>query len=560
MSESFAELFEQSQIEAKMRPGSIVTGTVVEVHPDFVVVNAGLKSEGVIPADQFKLPDGTLEVTVGDQVDVALDAVEDGYGETRLSRDKAKRARAWDELEKACEDNVNITGIISDKVKGGFTVDISSIRAFLPGSLVDVRPVRDTSYLEGKPLEFKVIKVDRRRNNVVVSRRAVVEIENSAERDELLNSLKEGLTVKGLVKNLTDYGAFIDLGGIDGLLHITDMAWRRVKHPSEVVNIGDEIEVKVLKFDRERTRVSLGLKQLGEDPWVDIGRRYPENSRLFGKVTNIADYGCFVEIEEGVEGLVHVSEMDWTNRNVHPSKVVHLGQEVEVMVLDIDEERRRISLGMKQCRPNPWEDFAATHNKNDRVSGTIKSITDFGIFIGLEGGIDGLVHLSDLSWEVPGEEAVHNYQKGDDLETVVLAVDAERERISLGVKQMAQDPFSSYVAEHGKGTIVKGRIIEIEARAATIHLAESVDGIMRASEISRDQVDDARKVLKDGEEIEAMIVGVDRKRRVINLSIKAKESKDEATVLQEYKADNESTATTLGDLLKEQLDGNSPVD
>jgi len=556
MSESFAELFEQSQVEQKMRPGTIVVGKVMEIRGDFVVVNAGLKSEGVIPCDQFRLPDGTLEVAVGDEVDVALDAVEDGYGETRLSREKAKRARAWDELEKACEDNVNITGVISDKVKGGFTVDISSIRAFLPGSLVDVRPVRDTSYLEGKPLEFKVIKVDRRRNNVVVSRRAVVEIENSAERDELLNNLTEGVTIKGLVKNLTDYGAFIDLGGIDGLLHITDMAWRRVKHPSEVVNIGDEIEVKVLKFDRERTRVSLGLKQLGEDPWVDIARRYPENSRLFGKVTNIADYGCFAEIEEGVEGLVHVSEMDWTNKNVHPSKVVHLGQEVEVMVLDIDEERRRISLGMKQCASNPWEEFAATRNKGDRVSGTIKSITDFGIFIGLDGGIDGLVHLSDLSWDIPGEDAVRNYKKGDELETVVLAVDAERERISLGVKQLAQDPFSSYVAENGKGTIVKGTIVEIDARAATIELMDGVEGIMRASEISRDQVDDARKVLKEGDEVEAMIVGVDRKRRVINLSIKAKESEDEAAVLQEYTADNEVTATTkLGDLLKEQLDG-----
>jgi small subunit ribosomal protein S1 len=555
MTESFAELFEQSQVEEKMRPGTIVAGLVVEIRPDFVVVNAGLKSEGVIPAEQFRGPDGELEVAVGDEVDVALDAVEDGYGETRLSREKAKRARAWDELEKACEDSVNITGVISDKVKGGFTVDISSIRAFLPGSLVDVRPVRDTSYLEGKPLEFKVIKVDRRRNNVVVSRRAVVEIENSAERDELLSNLKEGVTVKGLVKNLTDYGAFIDLGGIDGLLHITDMAWRRVKHPSEVVNIGDEIEVKVLKFDRERTRVSLGLKQLGEDPWVDIARRYPENSRLFGKVTNIADYGCFAEIEEGVEGLVHVSEMDWTNKNVHPSKVVHLGQEVEVMVLDIDEERRRISLGMKQCAANPWEEFAATRNKNDRVSGTIKSITDFGIFIGLDGGIDGLVHLSDLSWDLPGEEAVRNYKKGDELETVVLAVDAERERISLGVKQLALDPFSSFAADNAKGTIVKGRIIAMDARTVTIDLLEGVEGIMRASEISRDPVDDARKVLKDDEEIEAMIVGVDRKRRVINLSIKAKESEDEAAVLQEYTADNESATTKLGDLLKEQLDG-----
>jgi small subunit ribosomal protein S1 len=556
MSESFAELFEQSQVEVKMEPGAIVTGLVVEIRSDFVVVNAGLKSEGVIPADQFVGADGALEVAVGDEVDVALDAVEDGYGETRLSREKAKRARAWDELDKACEDSVNITGIISDKVKGGFTVDISTIRAFLPGSLVDVRPVRDTSYLEGKPLEFKVIKVDRRRNNVVVSRRAVVEIENSAERDELLSNLKEGATVKGLVKNLTDYGAFIDLGGIDGLLHITDMAWRRVKHPSEVVNIGDEIEVKVLKFDRERTRVSLGLKQLGEDPWVDIARRYPENSRLFGKVTNIADYGCFAEIEEGVEGLVHVSEMDWTNKNVHPSKVVHLGQEVEVMVLDIDEDRRRISLGMKQCASNPWEEFAATRNKNDRVSGTIKSITDFGIFIGLDGGIDGLVHLSDLSWDLPGEEAVRNYKKGDELETVVLAVDAERERISLGVKQMAQDPFSSFVAENARGTIVTGKIIEMDARNVTIALMEGVEGIMRASEISRDPVDDARKVLKEDDDVEAMIVGVDRKRRVINLSIKAKESEDEAAVLQEYAAENEVTATTkFGDLLKEQLDG-----
>ena len=555
MSESFAELFEQSQVEAKMRPGTIVTGLVVEIRPDFVVVNAGLKSEGVIPAEQFRGADGGLEVVVGDEVDVALDAVEDGYGETRLSREKAKRARAWDELEKACEDSVNITGIVSDKVKGGFTVDISSIRAFLPGSLVDVRPVRDTSYLEGKPLEFKVIKVDRRRNNVVVSRRAVVEIENSAERDELLSSLKEGATVQGLVKNLTDYGAFIDLGGIDGLLHITDMAWRRVKHPSEVVNIGDEIEVKVLKFDRERTRVSLGLKQLGEDPWVDIARRYPENSRLFGKVTNIADYGCFAEIEEGVEGLVHVSEMDWTNKNVHPSKVVHLGQEVEVMVLDIDEERRRISLGMKQCAPNPWEEFAGTRNKNDRVSGTIKSITDFGIFIGLDGGIDGLVHLSDLSWDLPGEEAVRNYKKGDELETVVLAVDAERERISLGVKQLALDPFSSFVADNVKGAIVKGRIIAMDARKVTIDLMDGVEGVMRASEISRDPVDDARKVLKEDEKIEAMVVGVDRKRRVINLSIKAKESEDEAAVLEEYTADNETATTKLGDLLKEQLDG-----
>ncbi|MCZ6895300.1 MAG: 30S ribosomal protein S1, partial [Gammaproteobacteria bacterium] len=486
--------------------------------------------------------------------DVALDAVEDGYGETRLSREKAKRAKAWEELEEACEESKTVTGVISDKVKGGFTVDISSIRAFLPGSLVDVRPVRDTSYLEGKPLEFKVIKVDRRRNNVVVSRRAVVESENSAEREALLDSLAEGTVIKGLVKNLTDYGAFIDLGGIDGLLHITDMAWRRVKHPSEVVNIGDEIEVKVLKFDRERQRVSLGLKQLGDDPWVDIARRYPEHSRLFGKVSNIADYGCFVEIEEGVEGLVHVSEMDWTNKNVHPTKVVHLGEEVEVMVLDIDEERRRISLGMKQCRSNPWEEFAATHNKNDRVVGTIKSITDFGIFIGLDGGIDGLVHLSDLSWDLPGEEVVRNYKKGDELETVVLAVDAERERISLGVKQLAQDPFSTYLALNPKGTRVTGKIVSVDAKAAVIDLAEGVEGTIRASELSIDQVDDTRKVLKEGEELEALIVGVDRKRRVVTLSVKAKESEEEQVALQEYSAENESSRTTLGDLLKEQLD------
>jgi small subunit ribosomal protein S1 len=554
MAESFAELFEQSQIETKMRPGTIVKGTVVEIRADFVVVNAGLKSEGVIPAEQFRNPDGECEVTVGEEIDVALDAVEDGYGETRLSREKAKRAKAWEELEEACEESKTVTGVISDKVKGGFTVDISSIRAFLPGSLVDVRPVRDTSYLEGKPLEFKVIKVDRRRNNVVVSRRAVVESENSAEREALLDTLAEGTVIKGLVKNLTDYGAFIDLGGIDGLLHITDMAWRRVKHPSEVVNIGDEIEVKVLKFDRERQRVSLGLKQLGDDPWVDIARRYPEHSRLFGKVSNIADYGCFVEIEEGVEGLVHVSEMDWTNKNVHPSKVVHLGEEVEVMVLDIDEERRRISLGMKQCRSNPWEEFAATHNKNDRVAGTIKSITDFGIFIGLDGGIDGLVHLSDLSWDLPGEEVVRNYKKGDELETVVLAVDAERERISLGVKQLAQDPFSTYLAQHARGTRVTGKISSVDAKAAVIELAEGVEGSIRASELSIDQIDDARKVLKEGDDLEALIVGVDRKRRVVNLSVKAKESEEEQAALQEYSAENESSRTTLGDLLKEQLD------
>lgn len=554
MTESFAELFEESQVEAKMRPGTIVKGTIIEIRSDFVVVNAGLKSEGVIPVEQFRNPDGEFEAEVGEEIDVALDAVEDGYGETRLSREKAKRAKAWEQLEGAWEDNSTVMGVISDKVKGGFTVDISTIRAFLPGSLVDVRPVRDTSYLEGKPLEFKVIKVDRRRNNVVVSRRAVVESENSAEREELLDSLTEGANIKGLVKNLTDYGAFIDLGGIDGLLHITDMAWRRVKHPSEVVNIGDEIEVMVLKFDRERQRVSLGLKQLGDDPWVDIARRYPEHSRLFGKVSNIADYGCFVEIEEGVEGLVHVSEMDWTNKNVHPSKAVHLGEELEVMVLDIDPERRRISLGIKQCRSNPWEEFAATHNKGDHVSGTIKSITDFGVFIGLDGGIDGLVHLSDLSWGLPGEEVVRNYKKGDELETVVLAVDAERERISLGVRQLAQDPFSAFLAEHAKGTRVTGTVLNIDSKFATIGLSEGVEGTIRASELSMDQVDDARKVLKEGDELEALVLGVDRKRRAVTLSVKAMESADEAAALEEYGNENESSRTTLGDLLKEQLD------
>ncbi|MCP5144683.1 MAG: 30S ribosomal protein S1 [Gammaproteobacteria bacterium] len=554
MSENFAELLAESELEVKLRPGTIVHATVVEIRPDIVVVNAGLKSEGFIPTDQFTAPDGSLEIAVGEMVEVALEAVEDGYGETRLSREKAKRAQAWDKLEQACEAGSTVQGVISDKVKGGFTVDLSNIRAFLPGSLVDVRPVRDTSYLEGKPLEFKVIKVDRRRNNVVVSRRAVVESENSAERDELLNSLTEGAVVKGLVKNLTDYGAFIDLGGIDGLLHITDMSWKRVKHPSEVLNIGDEVEVKILKFDRERQRVSLGLKQLGDDPWVDIARRYPEGTRLFGTVTNIADYGCFVEIEEGVEGLVHVSEMDWTNKNIHPSKVVHLGQETEVVVLDIDEERRRISLGMKQCKANPWEEFAATHNKNDRVTGVIKSITDFGVFIGLDGGIDGLVHLSDLSWDVPGEEAVRNYKKGDEIETVVLAVDAERERISLGVKQLAQDPFSTYVAEHGKGVIVTGTVLSVDQRIVVVTLAEGIEATLRASEMSIDKVDDARKLVKEGDEIEAMVIAVDRKKRAISLSVKAKESEDEAAVLQEYSSDSEAGTAKLGDLLREQLD------
>ncbi|MCC7412259.1 MAG: 30S ribosomal protein S1 [Gammaproteobacteria bacterium] len=554
MTESFAELFEQSQIERKMRPGTIVSGIVMEIGPDVVVINAGLKSEGIIPTEQFYNENGDIEVAVGDTVDVALDAVEDGFGATRLSREKAKRAMAWQKLEQAFEGNDTVTGVITDKVKGGFTVDIETIRAFLPGSLVDVRPVRDTTYLEGKPLEFKVIKVDRRRNNVVVSRRAVVESETSAEREALLESLKEGTVTRGIVKNLTDYGAFIDLGGIDGLLHITDMAWRRVKHPSEVVKIGDELEVKVLKFDRDRNRVSLGLKQLGEDPWVDLARRYPVSTRLFGKVTNIADYGCFVEIEEGVEGLVHVSEMDWTNKNVHPSKVVHLGQEVEVMVLDIDEERRRVSLGMKQCMPNPWEEFAARFNKNDRVAGTIKSITDFGIFVGLEGGIDGLVHLSDISWNVPGEEAVRNYKKGDEVEAVVLAVDAERERISLGMKQLEKDPLSNYLAVHEKGTIIKGVVRTVDAKGVVVMLEDGVEGTIRASELSRDRIDDARKIIKEGDEIDAMFIGVDRKKRSITLSVKAKETEEEAVAMQEYGSDSEAGTTKLGDLLKQQLD------
>jgi len=554
MSESFAELFEQSQSAQHMAPGSIVTGKIVEIRSDAVVVNAGLKSEGVIPIEQFYNEHHQLEVDIGDEVEVALDAVEDGFGETRLSREKAKRAAAWTELERAFEDSEIITGIITDKVKGGFTVNMNDIRAFLPGSLVDVRPVRDTSYLEGKPLDFKVIKLDRRRNNVVVSRRAVVEKENSEERAALLETMQEGMVLRGVVKNLTDYGAFVDLGGVDGLLHITDMAWKRVKHPSEVVSVGDEIEVKVLKFDRERVRVSLGLKQLGEDPWIDIARRYPEGTRLVGKVTNLTDYGCFVEIEEGVEGLVHVSEMDWTNKNVHPSKIVQVGDEVEVMVLDIDEERRRISLGIKHCQVNPWDQFAATHNKNDKVVGTIKSITDFGIFIGLDGGIDGLVHLSDISWNMPGEEAVRQYKKGDQIETVVLAVDAERERISLGIKQLDKDPFSNFIAEYPKGSIVKGVVSEVDTKGATVQLEDGVEGILRASELARDRVEDVRKELKQGDAVEAKVVGVDRKKRTISLSIKAKETEEEAAAIQDYSRSQPSMGTTLGDLFKEQME------
>lgn len=527
MTESFAQLFEESLQTIETRPGAIVRGVVVAIDKDVVLVDAGLKSESAIPVEQFKNAQGELEIQVGDEIDVALDAVEDGFGETVLSREKAKRHEAWLMLEKAYEEAETVTGVINGKVKGGFTVELNGIRAFLPGSLVDVRPVRDTAHLEGKELEFKVIKLDQKRNNVVVSRRAVIESENSAERDQLLENLQEGMEVKGIVKNLTDYGAFVDLGGVDGLLHITDMAWKRVKHPSEIVNVGDEITVKVLKFDRERTRVSLGLKQLGEDPWVAIAKRYPESTKLTGRVTNLTDYGCFVEIEEGVEGLVHVSEMDWTNKNIHPSKVVNVGDVVEVMVLDIDEERRRISLGLKQCKANPWQQFAETHNKNDRVEGKIKSITDFGIFIGLEGGIDGLVHLSDISWNVAGEEAVREYKKGDEIAAVVLQVDAERERISLGIKQLAEDPFNNYLSVNKKGVIVTGKVTAVDAKGATVELADGVEGYLRASEASRDRVEDATQVLNVGDEVEAKYVGVDRKNRVINLSVRAKDEADE---------------------------------
>ena len=554
MTESFAELFEESIADAVMSPGAVIEGEVVDVDGDFVLVNAGLKSEAEIPAVQFKNDIGELTVKVGDTVEVAIEAFEDGSGQTRLSREKACRARAWDDLEKASEEESIVNGVITGKVKGGFTVSIQGIRAFLPGSLVDVRPVKDSTYLEGKELEFKVIKLDRRRNNVVVSRRAVVETELSAEREALLENLEEGQVVKGIVKNLTDYGAFVNLGGIDGLLHITDLAWRRVKHPSEVLSVGDEIEARVLKYDRERNRVSLGMKQLGDDPWVNLPRRYPEHTRVFGKVTNITDYGAFVELEEGVEGLVHVSEMDWTNKNVHPNKICHVGDEVEVMVLDIDEERRRISLGMKQCQANPWEEFAATHNKGDKVEGKIKSITDFGVFIGLEGGIDGIIHLSDLSWDRPGEDVVRDYKKGDDVEAVVLAVDPERERVSLGIKQATQDPFTSYVGAHGKGSLVNGKISKVDAKGAEVELADGIDGYLRASELSRDHVEDARSILKEGDEVEAKITSIDRKNRRISLSVKALEAQQESEVIQEYTRKAGTATTSLGEKLKEQLE------
>ncbi len=554
MTESFAELFEQSLANQRIRPGMILTGLVIDVTDDIVIVNVGLKSEAVIDINQFKNERGEIEVQPGDSVEVALDAVEDGNGETRLSREKAKRARTWTRLEDAFSKSEIVIGIITGRVKGGFTVEIYHVRAFLPGSLVDVRPVRDTSYLENKPLEFKVIKLDQKRNNVVVSRRAVVEQEFSAERSALMENLQEGSVVKGTVKNLTDYGAFVDLGGIDGLLHITDMAWKRVKHPSEVVKVGDEVDVRILKFDRERSRVSLGLKQLGADPWENIARRYPPNTRVFGKVTNIADYGAFVEIEDGVEGLVHVSEMDWTNKNVNPAKVVSTGQEVEVMVLDVDEERRRISLGLKQCAPNPWKEFSENYNRGDKVSGQIKSITDFGIFIGLSGNIDGLVHLSDISWDIPGEEAVRSYQKGQQLEAMVLSIDPERERISLGVKQLAKDPFSGYIADNPKGSIVRGVVREVDARGGIVDLGNGIEGQLRASELGRDRVEDARQFLKVGDEIEAKFIGVDRKTRTISLSIKAKEVHEEQEAMQNYRSEQTGTSgMSLGDLLKAQI-------
>jgi len=555
MSESFAELFEQSLKDIDMKPGSMVTGTIVDIDSEWVTVNAGLKSEGVIERREFVDDGGEFTLQVGDEVKVALDAVEDGFGATKLSREKAKRAESWMVLEQAFEKDEPVIGVINGKVKGGFTVDVNTIRAFLPGSLVDVRPVREVDHLMNKELEFKLIKLDQKRNNVVVSRRAVLESVNTAERDELLANLQEGQNVKGVVKNLTDYGAFVDLGGVDGLLHITDMSWKRIKHPSEIVNVGDEIDVKVLKFDRERNRVSLGLKQLGEDPWIEIKNRYPENTRVKAVVTNLTDYGCFAELEEGVEGLVHVSEMDWTNKNIHPSKLVQLGDEVEVMILDIDQERRRISLGLKQCQQNPWDVFAEKFKKGDRISGNIKSITDFGIFIGLEGDIDGLVHLSDISWDEPGEQAVRQYTKGDKLDTVILSIDPERERISLGIKQLSDDPFANFAGQNEKNSIVKGTVRSVDAKEAIVDLAEGVEGVLKASEISRDRVEDARNAISEGEEVELMVIGVDRKNRVISLSIKAREIAEEKGAVEEHKKQATSAApTTVGDLLKSQLD------
>jgi len=558
MGETFAELFEESLKTIEMHPGAIITGVVLDIDNDWVTVHAGLKSEGIIPKSQFIDENGELQIAVGDMVQVALEAVEDGFGETKLSREKARRQEAWTALESAFEAEEVVTGVINGKVKGGFTVDINTIRAFLPGSLVDVRPLRDTAHLEGKPLEFKVIKLDAKRNNIVLSRRAVMEKANSAEREELLKNLEEGQKVNGVVKNLTDYGAFVDLGGVDGLLHITDMAWKRIKHPSEIVAVGDEIEVRILKFDREKNRVSLGLKQLGEDPWGDIKLRYPENTIVKGVITNLTDYGCFAELESGVEGLVHVSEMDWTNKNVHPSKIVSLGDEVDVMILDIDEERRRISLGIKQCTQNPWDRFGEQNAKGNKIAGTIKSITDFGIFIGLEGNIDGLVHLSDISWTEAGEEAVRAYNKGDEIETVILSIDSERERISLGIKQLDEDPFSEFVSENDKGKIVTGTVKSMDAKAATIDLGGDIEGILKASEISRDKVEDVRNVLKEGEEVEVKVISVDRKNRVIQLSIKAKDIQDEKEAVKAHREQEPQAeaVTTIGGLIKAKLDDN----
>lgn len=559
MNESFAELFEESLKTVEMAPGSIVTGVIIDIDKDWVTVHAGLKSEGVIAAEEFLDDNGVMQAKIGDEVQVSLETVEDGFGATKLSREKARRAESWIALEAAQAADQVVIGIINGKVKGGFTVDLNGLRAFLPGSLVDVRPMRETSHLEDKPLEFKVIKLDQKRNNVVVSRRAVMESVNSSEREELLANLEEGVALKGVVKNLTDYGAFVDLGGIDGLLHITDMSWKRIKHPSEVVNVGDDIDVKVLKFDRERNRVSLGMKQMGEDPWSDIKGRYPEKVQVKATVTNLTDYGCFAELEDGVEGLVHVSEMDWTNKNVHPSKVVQVGQEIEVMVLDIDEERRRISLGMKQCFTNPWDDFGGHHAKGDKISGTIKSITDFGIFIGLDGGIDGLVHLSDISWNDTGEEVVRNYKKGDEIETIILAIDSERERISLGIKQLIDDPFSNFIADNEKGGMIKGIVKEVDAKFAIITLGDDIEGMLKASEVSQDKVDDVRSVLKVGDEVEARVIGTDRKNRVINLSVKARDAAEEKAAVQDHKkqeAEVSAAPTTIGDLIKAQMESN----
>ena len=552
--ESFAALFEESLSRQEMRAGEVITAEVVRVDYNIVVVNAGLKSESFIPVEEFKNDRGEIEAKPGDFVSVAIESLEDGYGETRLSRDKAKRLTAWHDLEEAMESGKIVTGMVNGKVKGGLTAMINGIRAFLPGSLVDIRPVKDTTPYENKEMDFKVIKLDRKRNNVVVSRRAVLEATQGADRETLLANLQEGAVVHGVVKNITDYGAFVDLGGIDGLLHITDLAWRRVKHPSEVVNIGDEVAAKVLKFDQEKNRVSLGMKQLSEDPWVGLARRYPPGTRLFGRVTNLTDYGAFIEIEQGIEGLVHISEMDWTNKNVYPSKVVQLGDEVEIMILEIDEERRRISLGMKQCQPNPWEEFAASHERGDKVSGQIKSITDFGVFIGLPGNIDGLVHLSDLSWNQPGEEAVLNYKKGDEVEAVILSTDVERERISLGIKQIEGDPFTNFVSENDKNSIIEGVVKSIDAKGAVIALTPDVEGYLRASEISRDRVEDIRTHLKEGDKVETMIINVDRKNRAINLSVKAKDKSEEASVMQKIKTSPSAGTTSLGALLKAKMD------